>query len=116
MKHPQTDLDTATLVVSLLDRLPADPSPSAVDEALTVLANRRRRLTLSVVREHDEPIALPDVADEVAVREHGQPVTELSPETVAQTYISIYHDHLPRLVDLGILAYDQERDLVIPTY
>lgn len=114
--HP-SDLDSAELVLRLLDRLPdGDRQPEKLDEALGVLAERRRRLTLRVVREHDESITLPDVADEVAVRENGRPLPELSGETVAEVYISIYHDHLPRLVELGLLEYDQGRDLVSPAY
>lgn len=111
------DLDSADLVLTLLDRLPeGGRQPELLDEALQVLAERRRRLTLRVVREHDEALTLPDVADEVAVRENGCPLTELSGETVAEIYISIYHDHLPRLVELGLLEYDQRRDLVSPAY
>ena len=114
---PPSDLDSTSLVFRLLDRLDdTDLPPGRVDEALRVLADYRRRLTVAVVRDHDEPISLPDVADEVAVREHGRPLPELSGETVAEVYISIYHDHLPRLIELGLLSYDQERDLVLPTY
>ena len=115
-RHP-AELDPAALVLRLLDRLQNhDLPPQLVDEALQTLAHHRRRLTLAVIREHDEAVSLPDVADEVAVREHGRPLPELSAETVAEIYISIYHDHLPRLVDIGLIAYDQERDIVRPAY
>ena len=111
------ELDPATIAIGLLDRLDERDLPARlVDEAMQALAHHRRRLAIAVVREHDEAVSLPDVADEVAVREHGRPLQELSAETVAETYISLYHDHLPRLVDLGLLAYDQERDLVKPAY
>lgn len=111
------DADVATLAIDLHDGLDAEGlEPSAVDEAFALLAEHRRRLTLSVVRNHDEAITLPDVADEVAVRESGQSLPQLSAQRVAEVYISIYHDHLPRLVDAGLLRYDQERDLVEPAY
>ena len=111
-----TASDTAELTLSILDSLPRDCSQEQLSAALRVLSNPRRRHTLRVVREHGEEISLPDVADEVAVREHDRPLPEISAETVSDIYISIYHDHLPRLVDAGLLGYDQERDLVRPGF
>lgn len=111
-----TASDTAELTLSLLDSLPRDCSPEQLSAALRLLSNQRRRRTLRVVREHGEAMTLPDVADEVAVREHDRPLPEISAETVSDIYISIYHDHLPRLVDAGLLAYDQDRDLVRPAF
>lgn len=108
--------DSAELTLSLLDDLPRDCDPERLSTALRVLSNRRRRHTLRVVREHGEEMALPDVADEVAVREHDRPLPEISAETVSDIYISIYHDHLPHLLDAGLLSYDQERDLVRPAF
>ena len=66
------------------------------------------------MRTYGESLTLPDAAEEVAVRETGRKVTELSAERVHQIYISLYHDHLPRLVEANLLEYDQERDLVSP--
>lgn len=111
-----TASDTAELTLSILDSLPRDRSQEQLSAALRVLSNPRRRHTLRVVREHGEEMALPDVADEVAVREHDRPLPEISAETVSDIYISIYHDHLPRLVEAGLLGYDQERDLVRPAF
>ncbi len=68
------------------------------------------------MRTYDEEITLPDAAEEVAVRESGSTVQELSADRVANVYLSLYHDHLPRLIDAGLLEYDQERDLVWPTF
>lgn len=111
-----TATDAADLTLAVLEDLPGDTSPELLTRALELLANQRRRHTLRVVRAHGESITLPDVADEVAVRERGRPLPEISPETVSEIYISIYHDHLPRLVDAGLLAYDQERDLIRPSF
>ncbi|EMA45264.1 hypothetical protein C446_02382 [Halobiforma nitratireducens JCM 10879] len=86
----------------------------AIDDAFDLLSSERRRLFLQVMRTYGEAITLPDAAEEVAVRETGDAVRELSAERVANVYISLYHDHLPRLVDAGLLEYDQERDLVSP--
>lgn len=108
--------DTADLTLSVLDALPADAPAAPLTSALDILTNERRRHVLRVVGDQGEAMTLPDVADEVAVREYGRPLPDIEPETVTEIYISIYHDHLPRLVDANLLAYDQERDLVHPRF
>ena len=109
-------VDVGALALTVLERLPEEPPPERIDDVLQLLADRRRRLTLAVLRRHGESLSLPDVADEVAVHERGRPLPEISPETVTEIYTSIYHDHLPRLVEAGLVSYDQERDLVKPAF
>lgn len=112
--HPESDpADFVLTVLELLDDCEA--SAAVVDEAFGLLANRRRRLLLEVMRTYGEPLTLPDAAEEVAVRETGRPIPNISPERVHEIYLSLYHDHLPRLVDADLLEYDQERDMVTPT-
>lgn len=113
---PSTERDVPVLALSILEQLPEPTDEDDLDEVLSVLSNHRRRLTLSVVRDHGEALTLPDVADEVAVAERGQPLSAIDPEFVTEIYIGLYHDHLPHLVDAGLLSYDQERDLVSPTF
>lgn len=92
-----------------------DASAEALDDAFELLADQRRRLLLAVMRTYGEELTLPDAAEEVAVRETGLNVTNIPAERVREVYLSLYHDHLPRLVDAGLLEYDQERDLVAPS-
>ena len=111
--HP--DADPVDFVLAVLDRLEScDASAETVDEAFALLADQRRRLLLEVMRTYGEELTLPDAAEEVAVRETGRQVPDISAERVHEVYISLYHDHLPRLVEAGLLEYDQERDLVVP--
>ncbi|ELY60413.1 hypothetical protein QA600_07175 [Natronococcus sp. A-GB1] len=115
MTTSDSDFDSPGFVLAMLDWLERrEESPAAVDESLELLADRRRRLLLEVMRTYGEELTLPDAAEEVAVRETGRKVTELSAERVANVYISLYHDHMPRLVEADLIEYDQERDLVIP--
>ncbi|WP_255169768.1 DUF7344 domain-containing protein [Natrononativus amylolyticus] len=105
----------AEFVLALLEWLEhREEQPAAIDEAFRLLANHRRRLFIEVMCTYQEEVTLPDAAEEVASRETGLPVVEISAERVADVYISLYHDHLPRLVDADLLEYDQERDLVAP--
>lgn len=89
--------------------------PDALDAIFDVLSNRRRRHVLRCLDEYDDPMALADLADEVAVREHGTALTEISAEEVKRIYVSLYHSHVPRLEDAGVVEYNQDRDLVALT-
>ena len=111
--HP--DSDCVDFVLSVLDKLDScDASADTIDDAFGLLANERRRLFLQVMRTYGESLTLPDAAEEVAVRETGRQMPNISAELVREVYLSLYHDHLPRLVDAGLLEYDQQRDLVSP--
>ncbi|WP_408959491.1 hypothetical protein [Natrinema sp. 74] len=112
-----SEFDAVEFVQRLLDWLDGDErdaSGESLDDAFALLADQRRRLLLEVMRTYEEELTLPDAAEEVAVRETGHDVTNISAERVTEVYLSLYHDHLPRLVDAGLLEYDQERDLVAP--
>lgn len=77
-----------------------------------ILADRRRRCALRCLKQFEVPLALADLAEEVAVREHGTPITEISAEEVKRIYMSLYHDHIPALEEARVVHYDQNRDIV----
>ncbi len=81
------------------------------DRAFDALSNARRRHALSVLSDHGT-IGLADLADEVAVRERSLPLSEIPAEAVAETYMALYHRHVPRLADEGFVDYDQETDTI----
>jgi len=113
-----SERDSVEIVQTVLDWLDDADEPDAaaetLDDVFSLLADQRRRLLLSVMRSYGEEVTLPDAAEEVAARETGDTVRNISAEHVTEVYLSLYHDHLPRLVDAGLLEYDQERDLVAP--
>ena len=114
---PGPDGNRAELVGSLLEWLESrDRTDAEVSLVLDTLSNRRRRVAIDALRDHGEALTLPDLAEEVAVAELERPLTEISPETVTEIYASLYHDHLPRIEDAGLVAYEQERDLVVPAF
>ena len=80
----------------------------SVDTAFEVLSNSRRRLVLSMVREHDEPVELSTLSATVGAREAG-----ISPEAVdaaerKRVYVSLYQSHIPKLESAGFIEYDPE--------
>lgn len=114
---PHPDGDCAETVSEILEWLDgADVSAESLSVAFDVLAEHRRRVALSVLREYDDDLTLADLAEEVARCEATETdrLADISPETVTEVYVSLYHDHVPRLVDADLLEYEQERDLVKP--
>lgn len=84
------------------------------DHVFAALAHHRRRATLECLQHHQE-MALADLADELAVREHGMTIDGIPPDTVRECYLSLYHCHIPKLADAHLVQYDQDTDLVAIT-
>lgn len=76
-----------------------------------LLSSERRRHVLGCLDEHG-PMALPDLADEVAEREHDAALSQVPEDAVLKTYLSLYHTHVPKLTNGGVVRYDQDRDTV----
>lgn len=109
--RPDARLDAVlSTVESEVDDAPA-VSPTALFDAL---GDVRRRHALVTLLTHGD-LSLPDLADEVAVAEHDDHLPEIDPDAVLQVYLSLYHTHVPKLSDVGLVEYDQERDFVTLT-
>ena len=75
-----------------------------------VLADERRRVLLTELEGHTEPISLDALTSKIVDRERydgGQRATE-------SLRISLHHLHLPMLDELGIVSYDTEEHVVEP--
>lgn len=90
----------------------ASYAPDNASTVFGILAHQRRRCALRCLREHENPMALADLADEVAARENETPLAEIPAEEVKRVYLSLYHGHIPKLADAKFIRYDQKRDLV----
>lgn len=86
-----------------------------LDQLFDGLADRRRRYALAVLHEHDAPLALADLADEVATGWDGRRFADGSTGDVEQVYASLYHMHIPKLVEAGLVEYDASQDTVAAT-
>ncbi len=99
--------------MSVIDRLGSlVPSPTATepdhpgleietDNALSLLANERRRLTIRyAIEEAEDVFDLNDVVEYIATHENG---AEYTPSERKCVYIALYQTHLDKLVDAGVL-------------
>jgi hypothetical protein len=94
------------------DRPETVPIPYSFDQALDLISVPRRRTLLYHLKDRtDEEIELDDLVDQVVARERSIPVRE-PPESRDSVVVSLTHTHLPKLADLGILAYDSDERIV----
>lgn len=89
-----------------------DSGNQSLDRTFDLLTDQRRRYVLTCLAEKTQPIALTDLAEDVAVRENEGPITEIPDEAVRSIKISLYHIHIPKLAEAGAVEYDRDRDLV----
>lgn len=87
-------------------------SDRSFDVAFDLLANRRRQHALACLCERPGSIPLDELAEDVAARERWSPRTEPDDEEVRTVAVSLYHSHLPKLADAGVVDYDRDRDMV----
>lgn len=83
-----------------------------ITELCDCLSRSRRRYTLRHLKEVAEPLALADLAEDVADWEAETPKSEIPAETVKNVYMALYHTHIPKLADADFVQYDQECDVV----
>lgn len=83
------------------------------DALFDVLARERRRYALHCLQQYRNPLALADLADEVALLEHDvESLRRIPEEEVKRIYLNLYHTHIPKMEAASVLEYDQETDSV----
>lgn len=86
---------------------------STLDVVFEALAHQRRRYLVQCLRE--EPRALSDVAMEVAAQETDSPTADQPTDLAQDVYLSLYHRHVPKLEEAGIVQYDHDKKVVALT-
>ena len=95
------------------------------DSLFHVLQTSRRRAAIRYLQAHLQneggdfesvsPVPIGDLTEWIAAREHDITVEQLRSSQRQRVYISLYQTHLPKLDELGIIHYDNDRGLVTPT-
>lgn len=79
------------------------------DALFDVLSNPRRRFVLACLDESSNPLALRDIAYQLAAWEND---TEVPSDAVESIYVSLFHVHIPKMAEVGLIEYSEERDAV----
>lgn len=80
-----------------------------VDALFDVLSNPRRRFVLAYLDESSNPLPLRDIAYQLATWEYDE---EVPSDDVKSIYVSLFHVHIPKMAEVGLIEYSEERDAV----
>lgn len=83
-----------------------------VDSLYDCMSHPRRRHALHCLQESGEPLALADLAADVAACETEFESGAVPHQTVKDVQIGLYHVHIPKLVDADLVRFDSERGVV----
>lgn len=83
-----------------------------IGDLFHLLRNDRRRHLLRLVDERGD-IRHGDAAEVIAAEENETTVTQLEGKERQAAYVTLYQNHLPELVDAGVINWEQKR-LVTP--
>lgn len=90
----------------------SEGAPVGLSLACELLAHPHRRHALSVLRERGSRMTLDEVARAVTLRLDGAILGDDFRERFDQVRVGLYHNHLPKLCDAGVVAYDRDRRTV----
>lgn len=86
----------------------------SVDDALSLLADRRRRYALYHLRDRaattdrEATVSLQGLARRVAAVERGTDPEQVLEDEFERVYLGLQHNHVPRLEDAGVVEYDED--------
>lgn len=95
---------------------PGGDSPPAVlelDYAFEALSHPHRRYLLYTLFEATE-WTLRDLAGKITAWENDVPESTLYDEEVERVYVALYHNHIPKLVEDGIVVFDDTTETIQP--
>ena len=74
---------------------------------LGALTHRRRRLILYYLHDRSGPVEADELARQVLAWETNTAVGNITDNDCERVVTGLYHNHLPKLADAGLIEYDQ---------
>lgn len=107
-------MSATTKTLSESPSLPNEDEPNTLtkDKIFHILQTQRRRHALRYLKEHDTPVEMRDLAEQVAAWENDTTVQALASNERQRVYIALYQSHLPKLDEEGIIEYNKSRGIV----
>ncbi|WP_231188594.1 DUF7344 domain-containing protein [Haladaptatus sp. DYF46] len=79
------------------------------------IAHPRRRYLVYTLLE-DTAWSLDDLATKLAAWETDTPEADIATLTHQEMYASLYHTHIPKLVDLDVIEFDADTETITPDH
>ena len=83
-----------------------------LDHVYEALGDPRRRYLCYTLLE-DTRWSLNELANKVAAWERELPVSEITSSHWHPVYVSLYHAHIPKLVEEGVILYDDSTETIV---
>lgn len=93
------------------EKAPVSREVLDVDTVYAALGHPRRRYLCYTLYE-DTEWSLTDIARKIAAWENDIPPTTVTDAQLRDVYVSLYHAHIPKLVDLGVVMFDRNEETV----
>ncbi|MFB6178849.1 MAG: hypothetical protein ABEI77_03885 [Halorientalis sp.] len=103
-------MDAATSIETGETEALREPSRQDLFE---ILSNVRRRYVIRYLLQHDEPVDLRSLSEQVATWETGKPTPEVTAAERHRVYNALQQVHLPKMASAGVIEI--ERDHINPT-
>lgn len=87
------------------------PDVLELDHLYSALGHPRRRYLCYTLLEDDE-WSLRDLATKIAAWEHDIAENAVTDDQRDRVYISLYHAHVQKLVDVGVVTFDETDELI----
>lgn len=85
---------------------------ASTDRCLEALADDSRRHVLSALCRAESPLSLSELAIDLANAETGPAGPGAEDDPVRSRKVELYHRHVPKLADAGLVEFDAERRTV----
>ena len=86
-----------------------------VDKILAALSHHQRRETLNILRNAGRSLALADLSIELTLELEDFDSKAEAKKRAERLQIELYHSHVPRLEEAGLIDYNVDRNVVALT-
>lgn len=90
---------------------PPPPEILKLDHVYEALAHPRRRYICHLLRESTQWMLI-DLATKIAAWENDTSEQTVTKEQQKRVYVSLYHGHVPKLVDEGVVTFDDGGEMI----
>ncbi|MGB9950823.1 DUF7344 domain-containing protein (plasmid) [Haloarcula marismortui] len=105
--YPESDEEATSDVSASSEKQLPPRSILELEPVYQALGHSRRRYLCYTLLE-DTEWSLTDLAEKIAAWENDIPEDEVTEDQREDAYVSLYHAHVPKLVDAGVISYDEE--------
>jgi hypothetical protein len=92
-----------------------NPVPVPIEEAIDAINNYRRRMVIVLTDEYGADVTVGQLAEAIAALENDCRMSELDAQQRKRVYISLVQSHLKKLDRHGVVHYDKQQKIVVPT-